>query len=219
MTNPKPELFSALTALLTLSLLISEDFWVFLSFLSDRRAIVPSGRCAENAAIAGGNQDKRHKSSPISKQKVNKAQQQPKGIKTLVALHRAIRLRFGYGFESCVANGPRNVKNTLGSVFGRTDFTLIFIFGPLDFFRGFCRLIFSTHFCGKKCPEKSSRKIPGKILQNFHNKNPRHTSAEGLGQQSPFFPPLLPVGSQASVLKLPKRGQFHAATRVTTTRW
>ena len=31
---------------------------------------------------------------------------------SLGALYRAIRLRFGYGFESCDANGPRNVKNT-----------------------------------------------------------------------------------------------------------
>ena len=31
---------------------------------------------------------------------------------SLVALHRAMRLRFGYRFESCDANGPRNVKNT-----------------------------------------------------------------------------------------------------------
>ena len=31
-----------------------------------------------------------------------------------------------------------------------------------------------------------------------------------------FFPPLLPVGSQESVLKVPKRGQFHAAIRVQT---
>ena len=30
----------------------------------------------------------------------------------LVALYRAIRLRFGYGFELCDANGPRDVKNT-----------------------------------------------------------------------------------------------------------
>ena len=31
----------------------------------------------------------------------------------LVALYRAMRLRFGYGFEStCDANGPRNVRNT-----------------------------------------------------------------------------------------------------------
>ena len=29
-----------------------------------------------------------------------------------MALYRAMRLRFGYGFESCDANGPRNVKNT-----------------------------------------------------------------------------------------------------------
>ena len=28
----------------------------------------------------------------------------------LVALYRAMQLRFGYGFESCDANGPRNVK-------------------------------------------------------------------------------------------------------------
>ena len=37
---------------------------------------------------------------------------------------------------------------------------------------GFSRRIFSPHFCGKKCPEKSSRKIPAKILQNLYNKNP-----------------------------------------------
>ena len=33
-------------------------------------------------------------------------------MQILVALYRAMRLRFGYGFESCDANGPRNVKNT-----------------------------------------------------------------------------------------------------------
>ena len=55
---------------------------------------------------------------------------------------------------------------------GRTDFSRIFIFGPPNFFRGFSRRIFSPHFFGKKCPEKSSRKIPGKTLQNLYNKNP-----------------------------------------------
>ena len=60
----------------------------------------------------------------------------------------------------------------LGPAFGRTNFSRIFIFEPPDFFRGFSRRIFSPHFCGKKCPEKSSRKIPGKILQNLYNKNP-----------------------------------------------
>ena len=42
-----------------------------------------------------------------------------------------------------------------------------------------------------KCPEKSSGKIPGKILQNLYNKNPRHISAEGPGQtlSMPCRPP------------------------------
>ena len=62
-----------------------------------------------------------------------------------------MRLRFGDGFESCDANGPRNLKNT----------------------------------------------------------NPaKHT---------PVFLPLLLLvtSSKALVLKVPKRGQFHAANRVT----
>ena len=36
----------------------------------------------------------------------------PNSVPSLLALYRAIRLRFGYGFESCDANDPRNVKNT-----------------------------------------------------------------------------------------------------------
>ena len=36
----------------------------------------------------------------------------PTSAVNLVALYRAIRLRFGYVFESCDANGPRSVKNT-----------------------------------------------------------------------------------------------------------
>ena len=35
-----------------------------------------------------------------------------KTVENLVALYRAIRLQFGYGFESCDANGLRNAKNT-----------------------------------------------------------------------------------------------------------
>ena len=68
-----------------------------------------------------------------------------------MALH--LWLQFGYGFESCDENGPRNIKN--------------------------------TH----------------------------------LAKQRPVsFPNFLLVGSQDSVLKVPKRGQFHAAIRVTPTR-
>ena len=50
-----------------------------------------------------------------------------------------------------------------------------FYFWAAGFFRGFCRRIFASHFCGKKSPEKSSGKIPGKILQNLYNKNPPDT--------------------------------------------
>ena len=71
----------------------------------------------------------------------------------LVALYRAMRLRFGYGFESCDANGPRSVKNT------------------------------------------------------------------NVAKHRPIFlPPLLLVGSKELVLKVPKRGQLHAAICVTRKR-
>ena len=56
--------------------------------------------------------------------------------------------------------------------FRQNGFLADFYFWAAGFFRGFSRRIFSPHFCGKKCPEKSSRKIPGKILQNLYNKNP-----------------------------------------------
>ena len=65
----------------------------------------------------------------------------------------------------------------------QNGFFVDFHFWAAGFFRGFSRRIFSPHFCGKKCPEKSSRKIPGKILQNLYYKNPRHISAEGVGQK------------------------------------
>ena len=69
-----------------------------------------------------------------------------------------------------------------------------FYFWAAGFFRGFSRRIFSPHFCGKKCPEKSSRKIPGKILQNLYNRNPRHISAEGAGQYLSDTPLLRAMG-------------------------
>ena len=77
----------------------------------------------------------------------------PWSMSCLVALYRAMRLRFGYRFESCDANDPRNVKNTY------------------------------------------------------------------LAKHRPIFlPPLLLVGSKELVLRVPKRGQFHAAIRVTRKR-
>ena len=80
-------------------------------------------------------------------------QPRPPCEETLLALYRAMRLRCGYGFESCDANGPRNVKNT-------------------------------------------------NIAKH----------------RSIFLHPLLLVGSKELVLKVPKRGQFHAAIRVTRKR-
>ena len=53
---------------------------------------------------------------------------------------------------------------------------------------GVCRRIlffcgcFPPHFSGKKCPENFPEN-PWQILQNVYNKNPRHNSAEGQGQQ------------------------------------
>ena len=51
------------------------------------------------------------------------------------------------------------------------DFSRIFIFGPPDFFRGFSRRIYFFSFLWEKCPEKSSRKIPGKILEILYPRN------------------------------------------------
>ena len=67
-------------------------------------------------------------------------------------------------------------EKSFGPAFGRTDLSWIFIFEPPDFFadflagffRGFSRRICSPQFCGKKCPEKSSRKPrenPPKFIQ------------------------------------------------------
>ena len=51
------------------------------------------------------------------------------------------------------------------------------------FFADFVAGFFLHIFVGKKCPEKSSSKIPDKILENLcTNQSPRHSSAEGPGQ-------------------------------------
>ena len=61
--------------------------------------------------------------------------------------------------------GNNFCDSLLGSDFGRTDFSRIFIFEPPDFFADFVAGFFLLISVGKKCPAKSSRKIPGKILQ------------------------------------------------------
>ena len=69
----------------------------------------------------------------------------------------------------CDPNPPRPFARVR---FWQNGFFADFYFWAAGFFRGFSRRIFSPHFCGKKCPEKSSSKIPAKILQNLYNKNP-----------------------------------------------
>ena len=81
-----------------------------------------------------------------------------------------MRLRFGLkpNFSSCLFLALKDVR----AGFRQNGFFADFYFWAAGFFRGFCRRTFSPHFCGKKCPEKSARKIPGKILQNLYDKNP-----------------------------------------------
>ena len=79
-------------------------------------------------------------------------------------------------FESRIASNskqPENLRSDkiLGPAFGRTDFSRISIFEPPDFFADFLAGFFLI-FVGKSAQKKSSRKIPGKILQNLYNKNP-----------------------------------------------
>ena len=80
----------------------------------------------------------------------------------------------------------RRFHGLLGPVLGRTDFSQIFIVDPPIFSR-ICRLIFLLIFVGKKCPERSFKKIPSKILQHLHNKNPRRIFVEGPGQDLRFL--------------------------------
>ena len=76
---------------------------------------------------------------------------QPSPCPRLVAMYRAMQLRFGYGFASRDANIPRSVKKP------------------------------------KPCAT------------------------------TPICYPTSPVGSQQAVLKVPKRGQFHAGTAIHAT--
>ena len=83
----------------------------------------------------------------------------------------------------------RKVGPFLGSVFGslRTDFSRIFILGPPDFFRGFCRRFYFSSFLWEKSVKR--KKSPAS------NRNPRHISSAGGGNLVP---------SQFSQCVLPK---------------
>ena len=78
----------------------------------------------------------------------------------------------------------------LGLVFGRSDFSRIFVFEP-RIFRGFCRRIFSAYFCGAKVPRKVLQENPRQNPPEFIQQTTRHISAEGLCQRlrTPFLWP------------------------------
>ena len=86
--------------------------------------------------------------------------------------------------DSDALSGPvvhDTARPSLRVGFWQNGFFADFYFWAAGFFRIFSPDFLSS-FLWEKSPEKSSRKIPGKILQKLYNKNPRHISAEGPGQ-------------------------------------
>ena len=66
----------------------------------------------------------------------------------------------------------------LGSVFGRTDFSRIFIFGPPDFFADFVAGFFLLIFVGKSAQKNPPGKSPAKSSKFYTTKILRHISAD-----------------------------------------
>ena len=77
-------------------------------------------------------------------------------------------------------------SDLLGSALAQNGFFADFFVWAADFFADFVADIFLLVFVWKKVHRKILQEIPGKILQNLYNKNPRHISAEGPGQDLPF---------------------------------
>ena len=62
--------------------------------------------------------------------------------------------------------------HSLGSVFGRTDFSRIFIFGPPDFFADFVAGFFLLIFVGKSAQKNPPGKFPAKSSKTYTTKIP-----------------------------------------------
>ena len=71
----------------------------------------------------------------------------------------------------------------LGSGFGRTDFSRIFIFGPPFFFADFLAGFYLLIFVGKSAQKNPPGKSPRKSSKIYTTKILRHISAEWPGQQ------------------------------------
>ena len=75
------------------------------------------------------------------------------------------------------------VRKMLGSGFGRTDFSRIFIFGPPDFFADFLAGFFLLIIVGKSAQKNPPGKSPRKSSKIYTTKILRHISAEWPGQK------------------------------------
>ena len=139
-------------------------------------------------------------------------------IKIGVSIANTIRAN---RFARIVLRIARSTKSlTVRAGFRQNGFFADFYFWAAGFFRGFPRRIFSPHFCGKKCPEKSSRKIPGKILQILYNKNPlthfcRLARATFWRKQQKWQIYVLPTEKKALLLKPPEKTKMTKMAGVT----
>ena len=114
--------------------------------------------------------------------------------------------------SQCFLYPPTNVR--VG--FWQNGFFADLYFSGAGVFRGFSRRIFSPHFCGNKCPERSSRKIPGKILQKLYNKIPDTFLQRGQANkcaENNLTPPLL-FANPGAAEKAPWRSLQSGVARV-----
>ena len=86
------------------------------------------------------------------------------------------------------------ICDLLGSVFGRAEFSRIFIFGPPDFFADFLAGFFRLIFVGKSAQKNPPGKSPQKSSKIYTTKILRHISAEGPAQDLELDIELPPVG-------------------------
>ena len=76
----------------------------------------------------------------------------------------------------------KEAAHQLGSAFGRTDFSRIFIFGPPDFFADFVAGFFLLIFVGKSAQKNPPGKSPAESSKIYTTKILRHISADWPGQ-------------------------------------
>ena len=78
---------------------------------------------------------------------------------------------------------PFSVPERLGSDFGRTDFSRIFIFGPSDFFADFVAGFFLLIFVGKSAQKNPPGKSPAKSSKIYTAKIPDTFLQRGWGKK------------------------------------